>query len=297
MKEYKKEVVAGVEYSLPEVTLLQSTGIGVAEVAGRTCYDSFGASENEAVVKFQERIEAGDETYMEINEIESSDLLDNLAWVYHHHSIIEHAVVSYRVKNVSRGVLQEHARHRLQSISVRSSRYVLGNVMNAYVAVRKTTELISDARMKFQSMVGEGRPIDILVVTDREQEKIEAGTIFDKLYAQELVIGQEEFISLAIAKSSIPFLEEQYPTSKELFDRLEAGKSKRNVGDPFKHIVSDNWKTEMIITFNIRSLKNYIDLRSAGSAWFQIRWLANAIIEATPEKYLALISKKHRYQH
>jgi thymidylate synthase (FAD) len=75
---------------------------------------------------------------------------------------------------------------------------------------------------------------------------------------------------------------------------LENGKKKRNVGDGFKHIVSDNWKVDMVVTFNIRSLKNYFDLRDSGAAWFQIQWLAEAMKEVTPIKYLKLIDKKYK---
>ena len=43
------ETIAGITYSKPTVILLQDTGIGTAEVAARTCYDSFDASENEFI--------------------------------------------------------------------------------------------------------------------------------------------------------------------------------------------------------------------------------------------------------
>ena len=56
----------------------------------------------------------------------------------------------------------------------------------------------------------------------------------------------------AIAQTKSPFAK----TLKTLYAALEAGKKKRNVGDAFKHIVSDNWKVDMVITFNLRSLKN-----------------------------------------
>jgi thymidylate synthase (FAD) len=79
-----------------------------------------------------------------------------------------------------------------------------------------------------------------------------------------------------------------------LFAALEAGKKKRNVGDGFKHIVSDNWKVDMVVTFNIRSLKNYFDLRDSGAAWFQIQWLAEEMKKVTPVKYLKLIDKKYK---
>lgn len=40
---------------------------------------------------------------------------------------------------------------------------------------------------------------------------------------------------------------------------------------------------------NLRSLKNYLKLRDSGAAYFQIRWLAQAVKEATPNKYLELL--------
>ena len=79
-----------------------------------------------------------------------------------------------------------------------------------------------------------------------------------------------------------------------LYSALQCGKKKRNVGDGFKHIVSDNWKVDMVVTFNIRSLKNYFDLRDSGAAWFQIQWLAEEMKKVTPQKYLKLIDKKYR---
>ena len=38
----------------------------------------------------------------------------------------------------------------------------------------------------------------------------------------------------------------------------------------------------MVVTFNIRSLKNYFDLRDSGAAWFQIQWLAEEMKKVTP---------------
>ena len=78
---------------------------------------------------------------------------------------------------------------------------------------------------------------------------------------------------------------------------LETGKKKRNVGDAFKHIISDNVKVDMVVTFNLRSLKNYFTLRDSGAAFFQIRWLAQEMIRVTPEKYLDLIIKGNTNNH
>ena len=95
-----------------------------------------------------------------------------------------------------------------------------------------------------------------------------------------------------MAKSSLPLLDEYRGNSEALLEALQNGKKKRNVGDAFKHIVTDNWKVDMVVTFNLRSLKNYFSLRDSGAAYFQIRWLAKAMKAATPKKYLKLIVKE-----
>jgi len=269
-----------VEYEKPKVTLLQDSGLGVAEIAARTCYDSFENSENECIKNAMEDLDID-----AINCIENSDLLANLTWVHHHHSIIEHATLSYLVQGTSRGVLQEHARHRLQAISVRSTRYTMSNVINAFVASLEEND-------GFDFFLDKVLAFNLFVISDTAYLAIEIRAIYDKLMLQ--YHKDVSFINNAVAKSSLPFLEEHKGNAHALFEALQCGKKKRNVGDAFKHIVSDNWKVDMVITFNIRSLKNYFDLRDSGAAWFQIQWLAQAMKEVTPKKYLKLIDKKYR---
>jgi len=49
---------------------------------------------------------------------------------------------------------------------------------------------------------------------------------------------------------------------------------------------------EGIWTFNLRALKHFIDLRTAGSAYYGIQQVAQSIIDVTPQKYLDLCIKK-----
>ena len=67
--------------------------------------------------------------------------------------------------------------------------------------------------------------------------------------------------------------------------------SKRNAMDSFKYLVTDNWSTEIVSTWNLRSLKNFIELRDNGAAWFQIQELAKAMYSVLPEPYKRLIKK------
>ena len=275
------ENIYGIEYSKPEVVLLQETGIGVAETAARTCYDSFENSENEIIQNIENQMP--DASMCDsLNAIEDSNLLDDLAWTYFHHSILEHANLSFLVRGTSRGVLQEHARHRIQAISVRSTRYTMSSLINAFVASKHGGD-----KEFFISKVLE---FDMFVTADEGYNRVEIGAIYDKLDYQRKVV--DDFHSIAVAKSSIPFIDEYQGDAKKLFQALEAGKKKRNVGDAFKHIISDNVKVDMVVTFNLRSLKNYFNLRDSGAAYFQIRWLAQEMMRVTPSKYLDLIIKK-----
>lgn len=273
-----------IKYQKPKVTLLQDSGLGVAEMAARTCYDSFDNSENECVqnAKINLDIDA-------INNIDKSELLSNLAWVHHHHSIIEHATLSFLIEGTSRGVLQEHARHRLQAISVRSTRYTMSSVINAFVA---SLSLGVNSETSFSFFLKKLLDLDLFVIVDEEYLSIEIRAIYEKFAFQ--YKRNSNFLVDAVAKSSLLFVEELQGDAEALFMALEKGKKKRNVGDGFKHIVSDNWKVDMVVSFNIRSLKNYFDLRDSGAAWFQIQWLAKEMKKVTPLKYLQLISKRHK---
>jgi len=275
------EEMYGIKYFQPEVVLLQETGIGVAETAARTCYDSFAKSENEIVQAIENELPTP-EMCQTLNDIEESNLLDDLAWTYFHHSILEHANLSYLIRGTSRGVLQEHARHRIQAISVRSTRYTMSSLINAFVASK-----VGDDREFFIQKV---LSFNMFVTADEAYNRIEINGMYEKLNYQFHVV--EDFYSLAVAKSSLNFLEEFQGDSVALYDALENGKKKRNVGDAFKHIIGDNVKVDMVVTFNLRSLKNYFTLRESGAAYFQIRWLAKEMMRVTPQKYLDLIMKK-----
>ncbi len=275
------EEMYGIKYTRPEVVLLQDTGIGVAETAARTCYDSFTNSENKVVQEIEKTMPSG-EMLKELNGIDESELLDDLAWTYFHHSILEHANLSFLVRGTSRGVLQEHARHRIQAISVRSTRYTMSGIINAFVASKHggDKEFFIDKVMEF----------DMFVTCDEAYNRLEIGAMYDKLDFQSGLV--EDFHALSVAKSSLPFIEEHEGDAEALYAALQLGKKKRNVGDAFKHIITDNVKVDMVVTFNLRSLKNYFTLRDSGAAFFQIRWLAQEMMQVTPQKYLDLIIKK-----
>ena len=270
------QTVAGISYAKPTVTLIQDSPLLVGELAGRIAYDSFANSEHEVIRNFS--VDRVDEL-----DADSSELLNSLAWVHHHHSVLEHLSLSYLIQGTSRGVLQETVRHRIASYTVRSTRYTMSSILNAFVA----SQLAEQPRTFFIDLL---RSFDMFVTVDELYQAIEIDGIYSKLYHQQNVLGTTEFINTAIAKSSLDFVT-NIKDASTLFNTLEAGKKKRNVGDAFKHIISDNVKVDMVVTMNLRSLKNYLTLRDSGAAFFQIRHLAQAIKDATPSKYIDLIIK------
>ena len=202
-----EEVVYGITYTKPQVVLLQDTGIGVAETAARTCYDSFDNSENGVVQGLKNKL-PDKEACAILNEIEDSTLLDDLAWTYFHHSILEHANLSFLVRGTSRGVLQEHARHRIQAISVRSTRYTMSGLINAFVAAKH-----GGGELFFIQKVLE---YDMFVTADEEYNRLEIAAMYAKLDYQFAQV--EDFYALAVAKSSLPLLKKFDNQPQELYE-------------------------------------------------------------------------------
>ena len=253
---------------------------------GRTAYDSFDKSENEAIK--QANISAEDEGLCnyelhQLNSIESSELLTSLAWVHHHHSVLEHCSLTYLLKGVSRGVLQELVRHRIASYTVRSTRYTMQSILNAFIASYNKPQ----ERLIFRGLV----PNFSVFPKESVWFIHECEYIFSKLKNQLQVLGYEQFIELSLSKDARTNGAMKQLTSETMFKVLESSKPKRNVGDPFKHLVTDNWYTDLVMTMNLRSLKNFFELRDSGAAYFLIRELAKQMKLATPSKYLKLICK------
>ena len=87
------------------VTLLQNTSLEVCASAIRTCWQSFDKSDN------------GGE--------KDKELIDRVGNKFKHASTLEHLFYTFYIQGISRALLQELARHRMASLSVKSTRYTL----------------------------------------------------------------------------------------------------------------------------------------------------------------------------
>jgi thymidylate synthase (FAD) len=84
---------------------MQNSDLKTCSTAIRTCWQSFENSDD------------GGE--------KDRELIDRVGNKFKHSSTLEHLVYTFYIKGVSRALLQELARHRIASLSVKSTRYTL----------------------------------------------------------------------------------------------------------------------------------------------------------------------------
>ena len=280
----------GIKYKKPEVFLLQYSDPMVAEYFGRRAYDSFDKSENNIVKQIKNEVSLKNNTIESFlrdnsNKQQDSALLEELSHVYFHGSVLEHINLSFFIKGISRAVLQELMRHRIASPTVKSTRYTLSDIINNFVAVI----LYGNGDYnKFYSLFNQ----ELLTTDDVNYNNIVIRQMFDKLMFQKNTLGQEEFLKLCLIKD----MQEKISSIDNIKDFLNevSKKAKRNIGDPFKHIIDENLSVDLGFTINLRSLKNLLDLRLNGSAWFQIQILAAEMFNTLPVNLKKLVDNKDK---
>ena len=93
-----------------KITLNHYTPLLICADAIRTCWQSFDKSD-----------EGGEK---------DRELIDRVGNKFKHASTLEHLVYNFYIEGVSRALLQELARHRMASLSVKSTRYTLKELKN-----------------------------------------------------------------------------------------------------------------------------------------------------------------------
>ena len=179
-----------------KVQLLNKPDMSIIIEATRTCYDSMSKSDN-----------LGDKDLALLKKIIDSK----------HESVLEHMVFTFKITDISRACLQELARHRIASYSVKSTRYTLKELRNT---------------------------------PDNELEKF----LIDDIES--------------IVKSSA-------------IDSLKKIKMMLNMSNPdmdkIKYALPECYKTELVWTINLRSLRNFLKLRLSLKAHQEIRKLATIV--------------------
>ena len=217
------------------VDLLQYSALNVCAHAIRTCWQSFDKSDD------------GGE--------KDRELIDRVGNKFKHASTLEHLSYTFYISGVSRALLQELARHRVASLSVKSTRYTL-----------------KELKEEESFTLGMGMA-----------ELKEKYTNPDEVYSDKHMARGSRYLvytgNLGVDFSSLCALE-------NLRIMLQEGVS----NDRAKYCLPESYKTELTWSINARSLQNFIALRSGKSALWEIRDLAKAIFDALPEDHKYLFS-------
>ena len=217
------------------IKLMQHSSLEVCAHAIRTCWQSFDNSDD------------GGE--------KDKDLINRVGNKFKHASTLEHLTYTFYIAGVSRALLQELARHRMASPSVKSTRYTL-------------------KELKDEISFTDG--MSAVELTEKYTNK-------DEVYADKHMVRASKYLvwtdELIVDFSSIVALE-------NLRLALVSGIS----NDKAKFCLPESYKTELTWTINARSLQNFIALRSAKAALWEIRDLADALYQALPSEHQYLFN-------
>lgn len=178
------------------------------------------------------------------------DLIERVGNKNKHKSVLEHMVFTFMITGLSRATLQELARHRMASYSVKSTRYTLKELKN------ETEDLVlgSSTVSKY---------INILSIEE------------DPLFLQYIE-------SLGITKEDLEEIDQtNILTLRKLKELLENSKCPN---DLVKFALPECYRTNVVMTINARSLQNFLELRSSTHALWEIRLLAKRLYQALPEE-------------
>ena len=217
------------------VELMQHTSLEVTAHAIRTCWQSFDNSD-----------EGGEKDLA---------LIDRVGNKFKHASTLEHLVYTFYLKGVSRAFLQELARHRMASLSVKSTRYTLKEL--------KAELSFTDGMSMLQLKEKYTNPTE--AYNDKNVQRASKYLVYTDV--------------LGVDFSSIVALE-------NLRLMLVDGVS----NDRAKFCLPESYKTELTWTVNARSLQNFIALRSGKSALWEIQDLANMVYANLPKQHQYLFN-------
>lgn len=225
-----------------EVTLLNITPLKIGDIAIGTCWGKQRA-----------------------DDVVDIERMDRVANKLKHASTIEHIVANFYIKGISRLVLQELARHRIASLSVRSSRYTLKELRDE------------------ESFCSYSVATDNTLIIHASNEQIDRASKYIVLLSVDKLLPPSE-INDAVYSIDL--------CSISALENLRLGIAHGVSNDKAKYNLPECYRTELTWSINMRSLKNFLKLRSDKSAHFEIRALAFKIWDALPDDYAFLVENE-----
>ncbi len=170
-----------------------------------------------------------------------------------HESPFEHATFTFGIEGVSRSLLAQITRHRIASYTVKSQRYVKEGQFE--FVVPPEIENIPSAKEKYiETMKSEQKAYNEL-----------SEILYNKHYNDYIDEGKDEKTATRLAE-------------------------KKAIEDA-RYVLPNACCTSMIVTFNTRSLWNFFEKRCCDRAQWEIRELAEKMLELAKEVAPALFKK------
>lgn len=130
-----------------QVILLHNTPLHVCSKAIRKCWASEGNSDTTSEI--YQKVFEDDSEYLTGVEHHTGPkdkaLIHRVGNKNKHASTLEHLVYTFDIDGTSRALLQEHARHRISSFSVQSSRYTIDKVLEGIGTIEECLVMTGDA--------------------------------------------------------------------------------------------------------------------------------------------------------
>lgn len=168
------------------------------------------------------------------NENADLTLAEKVIKVLKHESIAEHVNLSFDITEISRLCLQELVRHRIASYTVESTRFTL----KAFLEMRDDPHYMTE-KEKNQHLQ------NFMVIPD--------------------TIKPEDVEDFTNDLTSLFF---------ESFLMMNHWKNKGYGNDVLKYFLIESYKTSLVMSINLRSFINFLNLRTDKHAHFEIRKMA-----------------------
>ena len=235
-----------------KIELIHNTPLHIAATAIRTCWQSQDKSDTiispDGTSVFED--ENGDIVFG--CGPKDKELIDRVGNKFKHSSTLEHLNYTFYIKGVSRALLQEFSRHRMNSLSVKSTRYTLKELKDEKSFEQPYTTKNEDGTKIFDIEKARKRASKYLVFTENDQ--VDRYSIYALENLRKLIVNG---VSNDIAKYALP----------------------------------ESYKVELTTTINARALQNFLNLRSNKDALWEIRELALQLYYAIPHEHKYLFKE------
>jgi len=242
-----------------EIELIHHTPLWVSSAAIRTCWDSGDKSDT---INTDDRIGEKDR-----------ELIHRVGNKNKHSSTLEHLYYNFAVSGTSSALLQELARHRMASLSVKSTRYTLKELKSIDKPfIEEITKEEYNKHFDMGPLVVEffGKYYYI-------NDNVTNNDITQKVVGEEYVVTtQNSNVNTAIllALENVRLL-------------LKNGIS----NDIAKFALPEAYKTAFSWSINARALQNFLALRTSKSAMWEIREFAYNVYNTLPEEHKYLYTE------